>query len=74
MSFEPGRLRYAPHGKLFLCTDDFNWNYASYKENDVVFVREPSRQPYGKVAMFRDPWGNLWDLLQPGSGGQDGKA
>ncbi len=50
---------------LFLNTDNFDRDYAAFKEKGVVFVREPSQQPYGKVAVFQDPWGNLWDLLQP---------
>ena len=50
---------------LFLNTDDFARDYASFKAKGVVFVREPSQQPYGTVAVFKDPWGNLWDLLQP---------
>lgn len=59
---------------LFLYTDDFVRDYNSYKAKGVVFVREPARQPYGTVAVFQDPWGNLWDLLQPRSGHQEGDA
>jgi catechol 2,3-dioxygenase-like lactoylglutathione lyase family enzyme len=50
---------------LFLYTDDFARDYNDYRAKGVVFVREPVQQPYGTVAVFRDPWGNLWDLLQP---------
>lgn len=50
---------------LFLHTDDFDRDYAQYKARGVTFVREPQQHPYGTVAVFRDPWGNLWDLLQP---------
>jgi catechol 2,3-dioxygenase-like lactoylglutathione lyase family enzyme len=56
---------------LFLHTDDFARDYASYNAKGVVFVRPPAEQPYGTVAVFRDPWGNLWDLLQPRAGRQD---
>jgi catechol 2,3-dioxygenase-like lactoylglutathione lyase family enzyme len=55
---------------LFLHTDDFARDYGNYRARGVVFVREPAQQPYGTVAVFRDPWGNLWDLLQPRSAGQ----
>ena len=55
---------------LFLYTDDFARDYNAYKAKGVVFVREPAQQPYGTVAVFRDPWGNLWDLLQPQSARQ----
>jgi catechol 2,3-dioxygenase-like lactoylglutathione lyase family enzyme len=50
---------------LFLYTDNFDRDYATYRARGVEFVREPQRQPYGTVAVFRDPWGNLWDLIQP---------
>lgn len=50
---------------LFLFTDDFWRDYASYRAKGVVFVREPKEEPYGTVAVFRDLYGNLWDLLQP---------
>jgi catechol 2,3-dioxygenase-like lactoylglutathione lyase family enzyme len=52
---------------LFLYTDDFDRDHAAYRAKGVVFVREPSVEPYGKVAVFRDPFGNLWDLVQPAS-------
>lgn len=52
---------------LFLYTDDFARDYDAFQAKGVVFVREPVRQPYGTVAVFRDPWGNLWDLLEPRS-------
>jgi catechol 2,3-dioxygenase-like lactoylglutathione lyase family enzyme len=49
---------------LFLHTDDFWRDYRSYKANGVVFVREPKDETYGTVAVFKDLYGNLWDLLQ----------
>jgi len=50
---------------LFLHTDDFWRDYESYKGRGVVFVREPKEEPYGTVAVFKDLYGNLWDLVQP---------
>src|SRR5260370_31725643 len=50
---------------LFLHTDDFWRDYKLYKERGIVFVREPKDEPYGTVAVFKDLYGNLWDLLQP---------
>jgi catechol 2,3-dioxygenase-like lactoylglutathione lyase family enzyme len=50
---------------LFLETDDFARDYARYRASGVPFVREPKDEGYGTVAVFRDPWGNLWDLIQP---------
>jgi catechol 2,3-dioxygenase-like lactoylglutathione lyase family enzyme len=49
---------------LFLHTDDFWRDYQAYRDKGVVFVREPKNEPYGTVAVFKDLYGNLWDLLQ----------
>jgi catechol 2,3-dioxygenase-like lactoylglutathione lyase family enzyme len=49
---------------LFLHTDDFWRDYNTYKSRGVVFVRQPSEESYGTVAVFADLYGNLWDLLQ----------
>lgn len=53
---------------LFLHTNDFRRDYERYKANGIVFVREPRREPYGMVAVFKDLYGNLWDLLEPSAG------
>ena len=53
---------------LFLYTDDFERDYFAYRERGVEFVRSPREMPYGRVAVFRDLYGNLWDLLQPKGG------
>jgi catechol 2,3-dioxygenase-like lactoylglutathione lyase family enzyme len=50
---------------LFLYTDDFWRDYEHYRAQGVEFVRPPAEQPYGTVAVFRDLYGNLWDLVQP---------
>lgn len=49
---------------LFLHTDDFWRDYQALLARGVVFVREPREEPYGVVAVFRDLYGNLWDLVQ----------
>lgn len=49
---------------LFLYTDDFWRDHVAYTARGVVFVREPREEPYGTVAVFRDLYGNLWDLVQ----------
>jgi len=49
---------------LFLRTDDFWRDHALYVERGVDFVREPVVQPYGTVAVFKDLYGNLWDLIE----------
>ena len=53
---------------LFLYTDDFERDYAAYRAKGVEFVRPPQDMPYGRVAVFRDLYGNLWNLLQPREG------
>lgn len=49
---------------LFLRTDDFDRDFAAMTGKGVVFVRPPVAQPYGKVAVFLDLYGNRWDLIQ----------
>lgn len=49
---------------LFLHTDDFWRDYENYCSKGVEFVREPREETYGCVAVFKDLYGNLWDLLQ----------
>ena len=49
---------------LFLYTDDFWRDYRAYQAKGVAFVREPKTEDYGIVAVFRDLYGNLWDLVQ----------
>lgn len=49
---------------LFLGTDDFWRDYNDMVAKGIEFVREPQEQDYGTVAVFKDLYGNLWDLLQ----------
>jgi len=49
---------------LFLSTDDFWRDYERMRSLGIVFVREPKQEPYGTVAVFKDLYGNLWDLLE----------
>jgi catechol 2,3-dioxygenase-like lactoylglutathione lyase family enzyme len=49
---------------LFLHTDDFWRDYRQMVERKVTFVRPPTEEAYGTVAVFEDLYGNLWDLLQ----------
>ena len=50
---------------LFLFTDDFWRDYHFYLSRGIEFVRPPSDFDYGIVAVFKDLYGNLWDLIQP---------
>lgn len=50
---------------LFLATDDFARDHAAMLAAGVEFEEEPRHEPYGSVAVWRDPFGNRWDLLGP---------
>jgi lactoylglutathione lyase len=49
---------------LFLHTDDFWRDYREFADRGVKFIRPPSEESYGTVAVFEDLYGNKWDLLQ----------
>jgi catechol 2,3-dioxygenase-like lactoylglutathione lyase family enzyme len=50
---------------LFLETDDFARDAAKMKAAGVVFEEDPRIEPYGTVAVWRDPFGNRWDMIEP---------
>lgn len=50
---------------LFLYTDDLERDYAKMTARGVRFVRPIITEVYGKVTVFEDLYGNLWDLLEP---------
>lgn len=50
---------------LFLFTDDFDRDYLKMVEREINIVRPPTQFPYGKVAVFEDLYGNLWDFIEP---------
>ena len=50
---------------LFLHTDDFWRDYRVYQARGVDFTEEPREETYGTVVVFRDLYGNKWDLVQP---------
>ncbi|MBA4258324.1 PH domain-containing protein [Sediminibacterium sp.] len=50
---------------LFLHTDDFKRDYQNLLNHQITIIREPSREIYGTVAVFKDLYGNLWDLIEP---------
>jgi catechol 2,3-dioxygenase-like lactoylglutathione lyase family enzyme len=55
---------------LFLYTDDFWRDHRHFLDQGIEFVRPPAEHPYGTVAVFKDLYGNWWDLLQPRGSGQ----
>jgi catechol 2,3-dioxygenase-like lactoylglutathione lyase family enzyme len=54
-------------GRVFLIlrTDDFDRDHARFKSAGIDFLEDPRTEPYGKVAVFRDAFGNKWDLIGP---------
>ncbi|MFF8193305.1 VOC family protein [Streptomyces bobili] len=50
---------------FFLHTEDFAGDHARMSAAGVTFLEEPRHESYGSVAVFRDLYGNRWDLLQP---------
>lgn len=50
---------------LFLNTDDFEMEYQNLKNNKIKIIREPKVEKYGKILVFEDCYGNLWDLIEP---------
>jgi catechol 2,3-dioxygenase-like lactoylglutathione lyase family enzyme len=59
---------------LFLHTDDFRRDYEAYESRGIEFVRGPADEPYGTVAVFKDLYGNLWDLVQPATAVRGARA
>jgi catechol 2,3-dioxygenase-like lactoylglutathione lyase family enzyme len=49
---------------LFLQTDDFWRDHDKFTKRGVVFIRPPVEEAYGTVAVFKDLYGNLWDLIE----------
>jgi catechol 2,3-dioxygenase-like lactoylglutathione lyase family enzyme len=49
---------------FFLHTDDFERDYGRMKTRGVTFVESPRSEPYGRVVVFEDLYGNRWDLVE----------
>ena len=50
---------------LFLHTDNFERDYQDLLDHQIEIVRQPQREEYGTVAVFKDLYGNLWDMIEP---------
>jgi catechol 2,3-dioxygenase-like lactoylglutathione lyase family enzyme len=50
---------------LFLFTDNFDRDFKNLIDNEITIEREPVVEKYGIVAVFKDIYGNLWDLIEP---------
>lgn len=49
---------------LFLSTDNFERDFNNLLHHNITIVRQPSTEPYGRVAVFQDLYGNKWDLIE----------
>lgn len=50
---------------LFLYTDNFERDHQNLISKKVSIIREPINEKWGKVLVFKDRYGNLWDLIKP---------
>lgn len=50
---------------FFLETDDFARDHAAFLAHGVAFLEAPRHEAYGTVAVFEDPFGNKWDVIEP---------
>jgi uncharacterized glyoxalase superfamily protein PhnB len=49
---------------FFLYTTDFTQTFESYKSKGIEFIEEPRKEAYGQVVVFKDKYGNKWDLIE----------
>jgi len=49
---------------FFLYTTDFKQTFESYKSKGIEFIEEPRQEVYGQVVVFKDKYGNKWDLIE----------
>jgi catechol 2,3-dioxygenase-like lactoylglutathione lyase family enzyme len=50
---------------LFLHTDNFESDYTNLLAHNIEIVRGPVTEPHGRVVVFKDLYGNLWDMIEP---------
>ena len=49
---------------FFLYTTNFTETYETYKSQGIEFIEQPRQEPYGQVVVFKDKYGNKWDLIE----------
>ncbi len=59
---------------LFLETEDFARDLDRLKAAGARIEGEPRDEPYGRVVVWQDPWGNRWDLIQYARADRGGTA
>ena len=54
---------------FFLYTDDFATTYRQYLDHGIEFTETPRSESFGQVVVFKDKYGNKWDLIENRNGG-----
>ena len=49
---------------FFMYTTNFDETYESYKARGIEFIEQPRQEAYGQVVVFKDKYGNKWDLIE----------
>jgi len=49
---------------FFMYTTNFNETYNAYKSRGIEFIESPRQEAYGQVVVFKDKYGNKWDLIE----------
>ena len=49
---------------FFMYTTNFNETYNAYKSRGIEFIEAPRQEAYGQVVVFKDKYGNKWDLIE----------
>ncbi len=49
---------------FFMYTTNFDETYENYKSRGIEFIEQPRREAYGQVVVFKDKYGNKWDLIE----------
>lgn len=49
---------------FFMYTTNFDETYQNYKARGIEFVEQPRQETYGHVVVFKDKYGNKWDLIE----------
>jgi len=49
---------------FFLYTTEFTQTFDNYSSKGIEFIEEPRKEAYGQVVVFKDKYGNKWDLIE----------
>ena len=49
---------------FFMYTTTFDETFKNYKARGIEFIEQPRQEAYGQVVVFKDKYGNKWDLIE----------